>query len=82
MALPVPPDRCPLCREENECAVVQGRRQCWCFGVTVPRELVERLQREMPGSGCVCPQCATGKPSPTQLARRLQTMKRWRGAGN
>jgi hypothetical protein len=70
------PERCPLCGEDNDCQLLRGRSSCWCFEITMPQALKDRLQAE--GKACACPQCATGRPSPQQVATRLDALVRRR----
>jgi hypothetical protein len=56
------PDRCPLCSEENHCAIANGKgspASCWCFTEPVPMEVVAQFQHLPPEERvCVCQTCA------------------------
>jgi len=71
------PHRCPLCGEDNDCQLLRGQSVCWCFEVTVPQAVQDRLQTTA-RSGCICPQCATGHPSCQQVVTRLDELMRRR----
>jgi hypothetical protein len=51
---------CPLCNQPNECgikAVQEGQADCWCFHVSMPKELLEQLPAEHRGKACICRSC-------------------------
>ncbi len=52
--------RCPLCGEVNDCAVAAGDSvtECWCYGTSVPRAVLERMPDGSRGQACVCSRCA------------------------
>jgi hypothetical protein len=51
---------CPLCGQPNSCALAAGQSTsaCWCAGVKLTRELLERLPVEHRGATCICAACA------------------------
>jgi hypothetical protein len=51
------PARCPLCGEPNDCGMVEGKRPCWCFATSIPREVLEEIPFEAKGIACVCRRC-------------------------
>ena len=52
------PARCPLCGEENRCAIAAGSSEpCWCAGETFPVELLARVPAEAGPGRCVCRRC-------------------------
>jgi hypothetical protein len=54
------PTRCPLCGELNKCqqATRTGcERPCWCFAVTIPPELLEKVPAHLRNVACVCQKC-------------------------
>jgi hypothetical protein len=51
---------CPLCGAPNHCAMVSGRRMCWCFAVKIPPDILERVPAEARERACVCERCVTG----------------------
>ncbi|HUL76591.1 MAG TPA: cysteine-rich CWC family protein [Vicinamibacteria bacterium] len=56
----VDPCRCPLCGEDNDCGMAKGKATCWCFFVTIPRDVLDRVPAEAKGIACVCRACAIG----------------------
>jgi hypothetical protein len=52
------PSLCPLCGERNRCGLSQGQTECWCFGVTIQEETLERVPNEAKNLACLCPRCA------------------------
>jgi alpha-ribazole phosphatase len=58
------PDRCPLCGEENSCAMAAGKSvsACWCNGARVSREALEQVPASSRGVVCVCPRCVGATP--------------------
>lgn len=63
MAPPDSPSCCPLCGNENNCAMARGATDavsCWCYGVQIPVELVIKFQETPPEERhCICRECAT-----------------------
>ena len=47
---------CPICQQDNHCDV-QNAQQCWCMTVTIPKELIVQLPKELQGEQCICKQC-------------------------
>lgn len=50
---------CPLCGQNNGCAVHAGKdpAACWCMTVKVPPGLLEKIPPERRGQACVCQNC-------------------------
>ena len=50
---------CPLCGRPNDCAAAAGRMHegCWCEKTSVPKELREKIPKELKGKVCICKQC-------------------------
>jgi hypothetical protein len=50
--------RCPLCGEENACALAAGgSRPCWCAAETFPDALLERVPAGEGQGSCICRRC-------------------------
>jgi Cysteine-rich CWC len=55
---------CPLCGQENLCAMVlerdTGLKQtpCWCTAVTFEADLLARVPAEKRNLACICAKCA------------------------
>ena len=75
------PGRCPLCGRDNQCGMAQDAETCWCSGVTIPAEVLERVPADAAGRVCVCPECALGPElSPcTQVCELDQATQTCRG---
>jgi linoleoyl-CoA desaturase len=63
---PAPADSascCPLCGNDNNCAMARGAKGamgCWCYGVQIPVELVIKFQdTPLEDRRCICRPCAT-----------------------
>jgi hypothetical protein len=56
----VDPTRCPLCGDRNGCGAAQGAQACWCFAVSIPTQVLERVPPEQRNRACLCKSCATG----------------------
>lgn len=58
-----PASLCPLCGQQNECAIVAGRpaQACWCMAARIPAEVLAAIPPAARGTACVCPGC--GRPS-------------------
>ncbi|WP_437650754.1 cysteine-rich CWC family protein [Sorangium sp. So ce362] len=51
-----------------------GAPTCWCFEVSIPAAVLDRVPQEARGVACVCRACATGRRDPartTELIGRL-----------
>lgn len=50
---------CPICHQENHCAMVAGKdpATCWCHHTAVPQQLLEQIPPENRGISCVCKDC-------------------------
>lgn len=66
MAQLVDPARCPLCGEPSRCAMAcskgacdsdPGAGTCWCFRVTIPQALLDRIPAPARGVACICARC-------------------------
>ncbi|WP_159884159.1 cysteine-rich CWC family protein [Paenibacillus puerhi] len=53
-------DTCPLCGQDNRCAIEQGEKidACWCYRASIPQELRQQIPDSLHGKSCVCPVCA------------------------
>ena len=45
---------CPLCGNDNNC---KDNKECWCYRVTIPKELLDRIPEDKKGKACVCKTC-------------------------
>ena len=75
---PVDPSSCPLCGEANECALAAGASTCWCFQLTVPADVLERVPAEAQAVACVCQACISGRKTPAAKLRELHQLLRRR----
>lgn len=61
--LSIDPTRCPLCGDDNRCAMevekATGEPQppCWCVTATFTPDLLARLPAEAQGQACICARC-------------------------
>jgi hypothetical protein len=57
--------RCPICGNENECAMAAnpGASECWCFTAQVSEDALKAIPEEARGQVCICPRCAAPLPS-------------------
>ncbi|MDP1685425.1 cysteine-rich CWC family protein [Hydrogenophaga sp.] len=68
--IPIDPTRCPLCGQDNRCAMeierTTGVKQgpCWCVGARFSPELLQRVPAESAGQACVCARCASAAAGP------------------
>ena len=53
-------NNCPLCKQDNQCAVAAGRppETCWCQGAVIAEAALRALPDEERGVRCICPECA------------------------
>ncbi len=64
----VDPTRCPLCGQDNRCAMEveratgQAQPPCWCLGARFTPELLERIPAASRGRACLCARCAAAQP--------------------
>ncbi|WP_396135972.1 cysteine-rich CWC family protein [Bacillus sp. NEB1478] len=51
---------CPICNEENHCAISRGENPetCWCMNVTFPAEVLETPEVK---NRCICEKCIKEK---------------------
>jgi len=49
---------CPLCGGRNECGVGEGSSECWCFAMSIPTVVRERIPEDSRAIACVCRSCA------------------------
>jgi hypothetical protein len=51
--------RCPLCEQDNQCAVAAGREasSCWCMSTTINEEAKQRAANIGADKRCLCRQC-------------------------
>jgi hypothetical protein len=55
--------RCPLCGLENQCGAVAGKSECWCYTVSIPTDLLDRIPEDAQGKACICRTCVEAWPS-------------------
>ncbi len=56
---------CPICEQENNCGLLQGKSQCWCFNRKFPSELLELVsEKEL---SCICDKCLEKFKSKSEL---------------
>lgn len=50
-------EKCPLCQNENHCAISRGSqpKSCWCMNISIPKPLLENplLNKK----SCICKKC-------------------------
>ncbi|MDO4593674.1 MAG: cysteine-rich CWC family protein [Comamonadaceae bacterium] len=53
------PLRCPLCGQDNQCAVAAGlpAESCWCMQTRIAPQALERLPEAQRAKACICPAC-------------------------
>jgi len=65
MSTPAAPwaQTCPLCGQDNRCAVAQGlpAPQCWCMQARIDPAALEALAPQERGQRCLCAAC--GRPT-------------------
>jgi hypothetical protein len=61
-------DRCPICRESNDCGLTAGKTTCWCFDARIPAAALERVPAEARNLACICQACAARGVSPAAAA--------------
>lgn len=51
--------KCPICGQDNHCAVVNGKDpiSCWCMTTEVPDALLKTVPEESKGQSCICRSC-------------------------
>lgn len=66
----LPADRCPLCGQANQCAIMAGQapESCWCMQAPVSPLALARLPEQARGKACICPRCAAGGTAADPLA--------------
>jgi len=59
------PKRCPLCEQDNQCAVAANSdpASCWCMAVKIDEQAKQRANSNGSAKRCLCKQC--GRPSPS-----------------
>ena len=66
--------QCPLCGQNNRCAVAQGlpAEQCWCMTASLDRSALDRIPPAERGLRCICPACGQatvdGAPATAPIA--------------
>ncbi len=58
-----PDNLCPLCGQDNGCAIAAGRppESCWCQGATIAQGALDALPVSERGVRCICPECGIEK---------------------
>ena len=60
--------RCPLCGEQNRCAMEVARETgepqapCWCMAADFRNAPLAAVPQEKRGKACICARCAAGTP--------------------
>ena len=54
---------CPLCGLDNQCGAVAGDSMCWCYAVSIPAELLNRIPEDARRKACLCRTCVDAPPS-------------------
>lgn len=51
---------CPLCGEENKCAIVAGKdpQSCWCMTTSISKDVLNQIPKSQRKKSCVCARCA------------------------
>ncbi|MGI4777940.1 MAG: cysteine-rich CWC family protein [Janthinobacterium lividum] len=63
------PARCPLCGEQNRCAMEIARETatapegCWCVSVDFASELIAKVPARARDAACICARCAARAPT-------------------
>jgi len=62
----VDPSLCPMCGKANQCPIAAGQSEgcgdCWCAGITIDQQTLERIPAAARGLACLCAECA-GRPT-------------------
>lgn len=57
----IDPTCCPLCGENNQCAVTLGQdpSTCWCHQpeIVIDKTLLAKIPQAARGKACICQQC-------------------------
>ena len=48
--------QCPLCQQNNLCAV-DDSTPCWCVSSDIKPELLHRIPAELAKKSCICKKC-------------------------
>jgi len=53
--------KCPLCGQENECAMAKGDspESCWCMTASMDPKALASIPAEVQGKVCICQRCAS-----------------------
>ena len=51
------PTRCPLCGVRNECGLVAGAQDCWCFSQLVQWQPPQGFSPQIGSAACLCRLC-------------------------
>ncbi|TDG12390.1 hypothetical protein E2F43_12290 [Seongchinamella unica] len=56
-------DKCPLCGQDNQCAMAAGEPpdNCWCMTVEISAAALAALPEAERGVRCICPACGTDR---------------------
>ena len=71
MTAELDPKRCPVCGGPNDCGMAAGKSECWCAGVKISAEALERVPEGARGRVCLCRGCA-GNVSESQRLRSVK----------
>ncbi|MCW5867438.1 MAG: cysteine-rich CWC family protein [Candidatus Eremiobacteraeota bacterium] len=59
------PSRCPICQQPNDCTLLSGQKECWCFKQAISPEILDRVPVSKLNSTCICQRCANSQASST-----------------
>ena len=45
---------CPICGQDNGC---KHSKDCWCYDVKIPQELLDTLPHDKKEAACICKSC-------------------------
>ncbi|WP_373082005.1 cysteine-rich CWC family protein [Zhongshania sp.] len=56
---PEPATQCPLCDQDNQCAVATGRESsnCWCMQASLDNAAKQQAANRSGPPRCICPKC-------------------------
>ncbi|UGB29377.1 cysteine-rich CWC family protein [Metabacillus sp. B2-18] len=58
--------KCPLCQNDNQCAISKGQqpKTCWCMTASFPQKLLATTSFE---DSCICKKCVNDYEKPLPL---------------
>jgi len=60
---------CPLCGQENQCAMATGYKPggdlpvCWCASVEIPLAVLQQIPPGVTNAACICRSCVGTRDS-------------------